>query len=47
MKKILKLNDTNEGLNFLKNLDIEELKQIKGIGRIKAIQLKAVAEHNK
>ena len=43
-QRILKLNDTNEGLNFLKNLDIEELKQIKGIGRIKAIQLKAVAE---
>ena len=44
-QKVLNLNDgQEEGLNFLRNLNIEELIQIKGIGRIKAIQLKAVAE---
>lgn len=44
-QQILNLNDTQEnGLNFLRNLSIEELVQIKGVGRIKAIQLKAVAE---
>lgn len=44
-QKILCLNDTQEeGLNFLRNIEIEELTQIKGIGRIKAIQLKAVSE---
>ena len=43
-QKVLKLNDTQEGLNFLKDLTIEELMQIKGIGKIKAIQLKAVSE---
>jgi DNA repair protein RadC len=43
-QKILNLNDTKDGLNFLKDMTIEELIQIKGIGRIKAIQLKAVSE---
>lgn len=44
-QKILNLNHSNkEGLNFLRDIEIEELIQIKGIGRIKAIQLKAVAE---
>ena len=31
-------------LNFLKSITMEELMQIKGIGRVKAIQLKAVCE---
>lgn len=45
-QKILNLNyDPQMGdLNFLKELSIEELMQIKGIGRVKAIQLKAVCE---
>ena len=44
-QKILNLNDTKqEGLNFLKDIAIEELTQIKGIGKIKAIQLKAIGE---
>lgn len=44
-QKILKLNDTKEDdLRFLQNLSIEELKQIKGIGKIKAIQIKALCE---
>lgn len=44
-QKILKLNETKtEGINFLRNITIEELMQINGIGRVKAIQLKAVGE---
>lgn len=44
-QKILKLNDTEtDDLTFLQKLSIEELIQIKGIGRIKAIQIKAVCE---
>lgn len=44
-QKILNLNTTNQdGINFLRNISIEELTQIKGIGKIKAIQLKAVGE---
>ena len=31
-------------LNFLKSMSLEELMQVKGIGRVKAIQLKAVCE---
>lgn len=44
-QKILKLNDCEEkGLNFLRELTIEEFMKIKGIGKVKAIQLKAVCE---
>lgn len=46
-QKILKLNNDEqamEGLNFLRYLSIEELKKIKGIGKIKAIQIKALCE---
>ena len=44
-KKILKLHDCEEkGLNFLRELTIEEFMKIKGIGKVKAIQLKAVCE---
>lgn len=44
-QKILNLSDTkSEGINFLRNISIEELTQIDGIGRVKAIQLKAVGE---
>lgn len=44
-QKILNLNDTEtEGINFLKSISIEELMQINGIGRVKAIQLKAIGE---
>lgn len=45
-KRILKLNDNinSESLTFLMDLSIEELKQIKGIGRVKAVQLKAACE---
>ena len=45
-QRILNLNyDPQMGdLNFLKHVSLEELMQIKGIGRVKAIQLKAVCE---
>lgn len=45
-REILKLNDCqNSGtLNFLRELTIEELVKIKGLGKIKAIQIKAVCE---
>ena len=45
-RKLLCLNDTydKESLNFLRDLSIEEITKIKGMGKIKAIQLKAVCE---
>ena len=45
-QKLLKLNDRydEQNLNFLRDLSIEEITKIKGMGRIKAIQLKAVCE---
>ena len=45
-QRILNLNyDPQMGeLNFLKSITMEELMQIKGIGKVKAIQLKAVTE---
>lgn len=44
-QRILKLNDTDtEDLSYLQALSIEELMQIKGIGKVKAIQLKAIGE---
>jgi DNA repair protein RadC len=44
-QRILNLNDniTND-LNYLQSLTLQELMQIKGIGRVKAIQIKAVCE---
>lgn len=45
-QKILKLhkNTKEDELNFLNNISIEELMQIKGIGKVKALQLKAIGE---
>lgn len=44
-QKILNLGDTkSEGINFLRNITIEELMQVNGIGKVKAIQLKAIGE---
>ena len=42
-QKLLGLN-SNNNLNFLRDLSIEQLIKIKGIGKIKAIQIKAVCE---
>lgn len=45
-QRILNLNNTKtlDNLNFLRELTIEELMQIEGIGKVKAIQLKAICE---
>lgn len=45
-QQILKLTDKNglETLRYLQNFSIEEFMKIKGIGKVKAIQLKAVFE---
>ncbi len=45
-QKILRLNyDPQMGdLNFLKTVSLEELMKINGIGRVKAIQIKALCE---
>lgn len=44
-QRLLSLNDTEEeNLKFLQRLTIKELMEQKGIGKVKAIQLKAVGE---
>lgn len=43
-QKILNLNSSKQNLTFLNDLEIEDFMKIKGIGRVKAIQLKAVCE---
>lgn len=44
-QRILNLNDNKtKDLNYLQSLTLQELMQIKGIGRVKAIQIKAVCE---
>lgn len=45
-QKILMLNENinKNNLNFLRDITIEELVKIKGIGKVKAIQIKAVCE---
>lgn len=46
-QRILCLNNNEQeehGLSFLRDISVEELMQIKGIGRIKAIQIKATCE---
>ena len=44
-QRILKLNTgKQDNLNFLRDITVEEFMKIKGIGKIKAIQLKAVCE---
>ena len=44
-QRILNLNDNEtHDLNFLQSLTLQELMKIKGIGRVKAIQIKATCE---
>lgn len=43
-QKVLNLIETKENLRFLQEISLEEFMSIKGIGKVKAIQLKAVCE---
>lgn len=43
-QRILKQYAGDDGLAFLHDISLEELKKIRGIGRVKAIQLKAVIQ---
>ena len=43
----LKENSSEDNLRFLTDISIEEFMKIKGIGKVKAIQLKAVSELSK
>ena len=48
-QEILKLNEKTkqDNLRFLQEVSLEEFMQIKGIGKVKAIQLKAICEITK
>ena len=46
-KRLMAVFERTDGLSSLYNKSLEELKCIKGIGRVKAIRLKAVAELSK
>ena len=46
-QEILNLGIEEKNLSFLENISIEELKQISGIGRVKAIRIKAIIELGK
>lgn len=43
-QRLLKMDHESVGLSFLHNISLEQLKKIKGIGNVKAIQIKAVME---
>lgn len=43
-QRVLSIDSQSNNLRFLSQISIEELKKIKGIGRVKAIELKAVCE---
>lgn len=43
-KEILLMDFENQGFGFLKNISLEDLKNIKGLGRVKSIQIKALVE---
>ena len=43
-QKVLLMDSRGEGLSFLRDLSIEELRECKGLGRVKAITLKAAME---
>lgn len=46
-QRVLKHDREGSGLSFLHHTTVEQLRKIKGIGRVKAIQLKAVMELSK
>ena len=43
-ERVLTLSDNKRGLAILNYLTINEMKKVRGIGRVKAIQLQCVAE---
>ncbi|MBQ8298288.1 MAG: DNA repair protein RadC, partial [Clostridia bacterium] len=43
-QQVLLLDKENQGLGFLKNVSLEDLQNINGLGRVKSIQMKALAE---
>ncbi|MBQ9280292.1 MAG: DNA repair protein RadC [Clostridia bacterium] len=43
-QQVLTLDKERKGLNFLTEVSIEELQKISGLGRVKTLQIKAVAE---
>ena len=43
-QKVLSLKGNKDNLKFIQDISIEEFMKIKGIGKVKAIQLKAVCE---
>lgn len=46
-QKILKQDEGNRGLAFLHDFSLEQLKCISGVGRVKAVQIKALMELSK
>jgi len=46
-QRVLKQGSGGEGISFLYDMALEELRGIKGIGRVKAIQIKALMELSK
>lgn len=43
-QRILVQDDTEKGIAFLYDMTLEQLKKIKGVGRVKAVQIKALME---
>lgn len=43
-KKILSMNENHDGLLQLQHIHLEQLKSVKGIGEVKAVRIKCVAE---
>lgn len=46
-KRLLNLDKEDEGITFLDGIAIEELQALKGIGKVKAVQIKALIELSK
>lgn len=46
-QRVLSLSENNGGLAFLHDLSVEELRKTRGIGKVKALQIKAVMELSK
>lgn len=46
-QRLLARGENNSGIAFLHDLSVEELRKTKGIGRVKALQIKAVMELSK